>query len=374
MEFKKIKTAVIGCGEISRIYMTNFMNLHIIDLIACSDIIPENAQKRANEFNITAMTNEEIFLSKDIQLVVITTFPLQHYNIAKEALLSGKSVYCEKTICVTLEEAEELQQIAKERNLFFGGAPDTFFSAAMQCARNIIDSGILGTPVMAQAFLSRSYRDHRDSTANRKKFVYCEHGGILYDMGAYYLTAMVFLLGAIKSVTGFSAIREPERVFEHPASPLYGKKMTVESTNMSTGSLVFENGAMGSFTMTSEGTLKNHFYIYCTDGYIDLGDPNEFENVIRIYNKEEKESIITSPFAIYGDNLRGYGAAEAMYAHLSGKKARCNSELCTHVLEAALGISKSSEMGAVYNMTTSCERPTPFKSGYFENPELSLRN
>ncbi len=373
MDFRRIKTAVIGCGEISYIYMLNFKKLDIIDLVGCSDIIPESAEKRAVEFNIKAMTNEEIFSSNDIELVVITTTPLHHYNVAKEALLSGKSVYCEKTICVTLDEAKELKQIAKEKTLFFGGAPETFFSSAMQIARNILDSGILGVPVMAQAFLSRSYRHHRDSANSRKRFVYCEHGGILYDMGAYYLTAMVFLLGAIKRVIGFSAIREPERIYQNPQNPNYGEKMIVESTNTATGSLLFENGVMGTFTMTSEGTLKNHFCIYCTDGYIDLGDPNEFENTIHIYNKNGEESVITSPFAICGDNFRGYGVAEAMYAHLSGKKARCNSELCTHVLEAALGLSASSETGCVYDMTTSAERPLPFKPGYFENPELSLK-
>ena len=103
-----------------------------------------------------------------------------------------------------------------------------------------------------------------------------------------------------------------------------------------------------------------------------MGDPNNFDNIISIYNKNGEESVITSPFAICGDNLRGYGAAEAMYAFRANKKARCDNELCIHVLEAALGLSQSSESGRVYDMTTSAQRPLPFKAGYFENPELSL--
>lgn len=374
MEFKKVKTAVIGCGMIFSNYMANLVKLDVIDVVGCSDLIDEKAQKRAEQYNIKKMTNEEIFASEEIELVINLTYPLSHYEVAKQALLAGKHVYNEKMICITLEEAQELQALAKQKNLFFGGAPETYFSAAFQCARHILDSGLLGQPVMAQAFLSRSYRHHRSFTGETKRFPYCKNGGILFDMGSYYLTALVFLLGAVKSVTGFTAIREPERVFQNPNGPLYGQPLIVESTNMATGSFLFESGVMATFTTMSESPLQNHFYIYCTDGYIDLGDPNQYDNTIRIVNKKGVESVITSPFAIYGGSHRGYGAAEAMYAHMAGRKARCDAELCTHILEIALGLNKSSETGTVYNMTTRVDRPAPFKPGYTEYPELSLKD
>ena len=373
MEFKKIKTAVIGCGMISGSYLTNLTKLDVIDLVGCSDLIDEKAQQKAEQFNIKKMTNEEIFADPEIELVVNVTYPLSHYTVAKQALLAGKSVYSEKMICTTLEEALELQEIAKQKNLFFGGAPETYFSSAFQLARGILDSGIIGKPVMAQTFLSRSYRHHRSFTGDAKRFPYCKNGGIIFDMGSYYLTAMVFLLGAVKSVTGFSAIREPERVFQNPNSPLYGTPLIVESTNMATGSLLFENGVMGTFTTISESPGQNHFFLYCTDGYIDLGDPNKYDNTIRIVTKKGDESVITSPWAIYGGNLRGYGAAEAMYAKMAGRKARCDGELCTHVLEIALGLNESSETGKVYQMKTRADRPAPLPTGYTEYPELSLK-
>ena len=373
MEFKKVKTALIGCGMISKIYLTNLSKLDVIDLVGCSDIVDERAAKRAEEFGIKKMTNDEIFADPEIELVVNTTYPTAHYKVAKAALMAGKSVYTEKMICITLEEANELYELAKQKNLFFGGAPDTFFGSGMQLARSIVDSGMIGKPVMAQAFLSRSYHHERHYAGDEKRFAFCQNGGILFDMGAYYLTALVFLLGAVKSVSGFSAIRNPDRVYQNPKCPLYGQPMTVESTNISTGSLLFENGVMGNITMLSESAPQNHFYLYCTDGYIDLGDPNNYEKTIRIVNKRGEESIINSPFGMGGENYRGYGAAEAMYAKMAGREARCDGQLCRHVLEVALGLIESQEKGITYQMTTTAKRPLPFMTGYTENAELSLK-
>jgi len=373
MEFRKIKTAVIGCGNIANTYLTNLTNLDIIDLVGCSDLIPERSAAKAEKYEIKQMTNEEIFNSDEIELVINITYPLSHYEVAKQALESGKHVYTEKMICLTVEQAQELQELAAQKNLFFGGAPETWFSSAFQCARHILDSGLIGKPVMAQVFLSRSYRHHRSFTGDAKRFPYCKNGGILFDMGSYYFTVLVFLLGAIKSVTGFTNIREPEREFMNPNGPLFGTPMIVESTNMATGSLMFENGVMASFTAMSEAPKQNHFFLYCTDGYIDLGDPNNYDHTIKVVNKKGEESVITSPYAIYGGSHRGYGAAEAMYALRAGRKPRCNGDLCTHVLEAALGMEQSSETGTVYQMKTHTERPEPFQPGFFEYPELSLK-
>ena len=373
MEFKSVKTALIGCGMISHIYLTNLSKLDIIDLVGCSDIIPEKSAQRAEEFGIRQMTNEEIFSSPDIELIVNTTYPTAHYEVAKAALNAGKSVYTEKMICLTLDEANELKELAKQKNLFFGGAPDTFFGGGIQAARSIIDSGMIGQPVMAQAFLARSYHHERFYTGDTKRFAFCRNGGIIFDMGAYYLTALVFLLGSIRQVSGFSTTKDPDRIYQNPKSPLFGQPMTVESDNITTGSLIFENGAMGSITMLSESAPQNHFFIYCTDGYIDLGDPNEYSDTIKVVNKRGEESIIRSPFGIEGGNRRGYGAAEAMYARIAGRTPRCNGDLCTHVLEAALGIINSSESGNTYTMTTSVERPSQLPTGHTENPELQLK-
>lgn len=374
MTYRKFRVALVGSGMISAVYLKNLKKFDMVDLVGCSDIIPARAKARAEEFGIRAMTNEEIWADPSIDLVVNTTYPLAHYTVARAALESGKHVYTEKLMCETMQQAEELAALAKARGLFCGGAPDTFLGGSMQLARQLVDGGLIGTPTMLDAFLSRSYHHERYYTGDEKRFAFCRHGGILFDMGAYYLTSAVFLLGGLDKVCGFVQTRDPNRVYENPNSPLCGQPMTVETHNQAGGTLLFCSGAMGHLTVTSEGGAgANRFVLHGTEGKLDLGDPNEYESRIRYYNKKGEESVIATPFAYTGDNYRGLGVADAIYALQSGRPARCNGSLTTHVLEAALGIVQSSETGMTYQMKTTVTRPAPFLPGYTEYPELVLQ-
>ena len=371
MSVKKTKVALIGCGMISKTYLTNLQSYDAVELVGCSDIIEERAAQRAAQFGIRQMTNEEIFADPEIEFVVNTTYPLSHYEVAKAALEAGKNVYTEKMVCETVAQMDELMALAKEKGLYFGGAPDTFLGGGAQLARNILDSGILGKPTMVSATLSRSYHHERFYKGDYKRFAFCRHGGIIFDMGAYYLTELVFLLGGISAVSGFAQIRDPDRTYSHPDCPLYGTPMTVETPNNITGSLMFESGALGQITMTSEGgCTANRFVIHCTDGMIDLGDPNEYGESVRIVNKAGVESVIATPYAYTKGNNRGLGVLDAIYAYRIGRAPRTNGALCRHVLEAALGICASSENGVTYRMTTTADRPAPLPVGYTEYPEL----
>lgn len=372
--YRKFRVALVGSGMISAVYLKNLKKFDIVDLVGCSDIIPARAKARAEEFGIRAMTNEEIWADPSIDLVVNTTYPLAHYTVARAALESGKHVYTEKLMCETMQQAEELATLAKERSLFCGGAPDTFLGGSLQLARQLVDGGLIGTPTMLDAFLSRSYHHERYYTGEEKRFAFCRHGGILFDMGAYYLTSAIFLLGGLDKVCGFVQTRDRNRVYENPNSPLYGQPMTVETHNQAGGTLLFGCGAMGHLTVTSEGGAgANRFVLHGTEGKLDLGDPNEYESHIRYTNKKGEESVIATPFAYTGDNYRGLGVADAIYALQSGRPARCSGSLTTHVLEAALGIVQSSEAGTTYTMKTKVNRPAPFLPGYTEYPELVLK-
>ena len=369
--FRKMKIAVIGSGMISGTYIKTLQEADIVEVVGCSDIKPERSKARADEFNIRQMTNEEILADPEIEMVLNTTYPLAHFDVAKAALQAGKHVYTEKMTTETVEQANALIALAKEKHLFLGGAPDTFLCGGIQLARQILDSGIIGEPVMTEAFLSRSYHHERFFANNEKRFAFQRHGGIIFDMGAYYLTDMVFLLGAIEKVCGFSQIRNPHRVYQKMTCPMYGEPMEVESWNNVTGSIQFKNGALGTITATSEGGAgTNHFLIQCTDGKIDLGDPNLFESEIKLYNKKGEESIIKSPFSYSGKNYRGIGLIDAVYAIQTGRFPRCNADMNRHVLEAALGICESSLTRKTYDMKTTCHRPQPLATGYTENPEL----
>ena len=366
---KRMKVALIGCGMISESYLKNLQSYRLIELAGCSDIRPERSRARAEAFGIRQMSNEEILSDPQIEMVVNTTDPLAHYAVSKACLLAGKHVYAEKMSAESVEEMRELQDLAARRGLFLGGAPDTWLGASMQMARYILDSGVLGAPTMASAFLSRSYRHERFYTGDTKRFAFCRHGGIPFDMGAYYLSALVFLLGPIRRVNGFAQIRNPHRTYMAPESPLYGQEMLVESYNQACGSLEFASGALGSICLTSEGGAPgNRFVLHCTDGMIDLGDPNNYEGSIRIQNKRGEESIVHSSFAYASGNQRGIGVLDAAYAIRDGRAPRCSGELCCHVLEAALGIC--AQNGTAHDMQTACQRPEPLKPGYTEYPEL----
>ena len=368
---EKTKIALIGSGMISGIYLKNLKSYDAVELVGCSDLVPERSKARAEEYGIRQMTNEEIFADPEIKLVVNTTYPLAHYDVAKQALLAGKHVYTEKMTTETLEQADELLALARQKDLFVGGAPDTWLGGGCQLARSILDSGILGEPVMADVTLCRSYHHERFYTGSEKRFAFCRHGGIIFDMGAYYLTQLVFLLGGINRVSGFAQIRNPDRKYRNPNCPLYGQDMIVESWNNVTGSLSFSCGALGQLTMTSEsGAGNNRFMLYCTEGSMDLGDPNNYDGYIKIYNKKGEESVIKSPYGYRDGNYRGIGVLDAVYALQNNRPARCSGELNCHVLEAALGIVESSRSGMAYSMRTACDRPAPLRPGFTEYEEL----
>jgi len=373
-EFKKMKAAIIGCGMISKIYLENCCKkFNVLEVVGCSDIIPERSAARAEQFGIKQMTNEEIYNDPSIELVINLTYQMSHYTVSKEALLAGKHVYSEKMMAVTFEQGKELVELAEKKGLYIGCAPDTFLGAGLQTARTIIDSGLVGTPVAASAILVRGYHHERMRTDPEKRFAFCPGGGIIFDMGSYYLTALVNLLGPINRVCGFSQTRDADkRVYMHPKNPLYGQVMTIETPNNTVGTLEFKNNVICTILTTSESINEtNYFVIFGTDGKLILNDPNTFGGPVLLQTKlgEAKEVPLTHHFI---DNCRGLGAADLAYAVRNGRKPRANGDTALHTLEAALGIVQSGEDGKIYTMTTTTERAEPLLPGYTEYPEMVL--
>lgn len=372
--FKPVKTAVIGCGMISEIYLKNCCALfNVLEVVGCSDIIPERSAKRAEQFSIQQMTNEEIFSDPEIELVINLTYHTSHYPVSRAALLAGKHVYSEKMIGISFEEGQELVKLAKEKNLAFCAAPDTFLGASLQTARTVIDAGLIGTPVAANAILARGYHHERWKKEPERRFAFCPGGGIIYDVGCYYLTALVNLLGPVRRVCGFSQIREANgRRFMNPLNPQYGEIMPIETTNNLAGTLEFQNGVLCSLLTTSEsGAFNNSFILYGTEGRLVLSDPNEFEQSLLLTTKAGAEQIVPSTHS-FRENCRGLGAADMAYAIRNGRKPRANGENALHTLEAAEGLVRSCETNTFHVMQTPAERARPLRAGYTEYPEMVL--
>ena len=373
--FKPVKTAVIGCGMISKIYLENCVKrFNVLDVVGVSDIVPERSAQRAEEFGVRQMTNEEILADPSIELVINLTYPVSHYEVTKAALLAGKHVHSEKMIATTFEKGKELFDLAREKGLYLTAAPDTFLGARLQTARQVLDSGLIGRPMAASISLSRCYRHSEWKKEEEKRFAFCPGGGILNDVGCYYLTALVSMLGSIERVCGFSATYEPARPFMHPENPAYGKMMTYEDCpNNYAGALQFENGVLCGLTVTSETYGGGSaFMLYGTQGTLWLDDPNEFGGPLMMELKGSREKVALPLTHAYDTNSRGLGAADLAYAIRNGRPPRCLPEMALHTFEASCAVVKSGEENIMYRMTTRTGRPDPFEPGHTEYPEVVM--
>ena len=368
MKNKAFKVGLIGSGQISETYLNNMINRYeILEVVGCSDIIPERSAHRAEQFNIRQMTNEEIFGDPEIKIVVNTTYPTSHYEVNKAALLAGKNVYCEKMIAVTLDEGKELVRIAKEKNLRIGMAPDTFLGAGYQTARKLIDTGMIGEPFMAQAMVVRGYHQER-----WEKVIYAftkePGGGIPFDMGGYYLHALVNLLGPVSKATGFAQCRNQHRIYSNTKSEEYGEKCDIGTINALAGSLLFKSGVLGNVTLVSEGFAETpRVEVYGKEGILVCPDPNTFGGPVYL-KRNGKEDRVSFPLT-HGFSegcCRGLGVADMAWAILNNRPHRAHGDMGFHVFEIIHGIWQGTQTGKVHEMESTCTQPAALASGYVE--------
>lgn len=371
--FRPVKTAVIGCGMISDIYLTNMTKRYnALEVVGCSDIKPERSAEKAEKYGIRQMTNEEIWNDPEIELVVNLTYHTSHYEVSKKSMLAGKHVYSEKMMAVELWEGEDLVKTAKECGVYYCGGPDTYLGAGLQTARQIYDSGMLGTAVAANITLVRGYHHERWRTDPERRFAFCPGGGIIFDMGCYYLMGLINILGPVRRVCGFSQIRgADDRRYMNPKNPEYGRIMPIETTNNIAGTIEFECGVICNILNSSESIGFNNYMLFCTDGQMNLGDPNNYGDAPVVSTKAS--SGVTMPLThAFTDNSRGLGPCDLAYAIRNGREPRCSAERAYHMFEIAHGIMISGETGEIYRMKSTCTRPEPFKAGYTEYPEMVM--
>ncbi|MDR2742107.1 MAG: Gfo/Idh/MocA family oxidoreductase [Treponema sp.] len=362
-KFKKVKTAVIGCGMISNIYLQNMKTIfEILDLVGCYDVIPERMEAQAKKYGIKPMTMEEILLDKNIELVVNLTTPAFHHQVTKQALNAGKNVYSEKPIDLSIEAARELVQLADTKGVLYGSAPDTFMGSAIQTARFALDSGLIGEISSCYATLNRD----SGLLAERFPFTALPGGGIGLDVGVYYLTALLSILGPVTEVCGFVKTLHPERKHYLVSRPDFGESFTLQAENMVSGSFHFADGAIGSvhFNSNSIQNEKPQMVLYGSEGILYMPDPNQFGGEIKILLKGQTEPFTLPPTHAYTDNCRGIGPAELAWSLRKGRKPRTSKEMAFHVLELLLGLYQSCDTKTFYAMTSTFERPAAIPRGY----------
>ncbi|WP_419887015.1 Gfo/Idh/MocA family protein [Neobacillus niacini] len=353
---EKLKIGIIGCGNISSIYLENCKKFPHLELIACADLDLERAQSQAEKFGVPkALSVDELLSDPDIQLVINLTIPKAHAAVCIQALEAGKHVYTEKPLAVTREEGKQILETAKKKNLLVGSAPDTFLGAGIQTAIHIIEQGEIGEPIGASAFMICRGHEHWHPDPS---FYYDFGGGPMFDMGPYYLTALVALLGPIKRISGSTRISYPERTVL--SQPKAGTKIEVKIPTHISGVIDFASGVIGNITTSFDafgGTSLPPIEIYGSEGTLLVPDPNTFGGTVKIRKRDEAE-FKEVPLAYgYLENSRGLGVADMAKAILKGRNYRANGELAYHVLEAMHGFHDSSDRGQHYNMESTCSRP-----------------
>ncbi|MCL6604796.1 MAG: Gfo/Idh/MocA family oxidoreductase [Paenibacillus sp.] len=352
----KVKVGIIGCGKISSIYMENCQKFEILELVACADMDLARAQEQADLYNIPRVcTTEELLNDPEISIVINLTIPAAHAEITLKALHSGKHVYVEKPLTVSKEEGQRVLALAAEKGLLVGSAPETFLGAGIQTVLKLIDEGAIGLPVAATSFMMGRGHEHWHPDP---EFYYAAGGGPMFDMGPYYLTALVQLLGPIRSIAGITGKALTERTIT--SDKKFGKKVPVDIPTHVAGTLLFENGAIGTLITSFDifgGSELPFIEIYGTEGTIQVPDPNTFGGPVRIRRMGESEWNEQPLLPGYDQNTRGIGPADMAYAIQTGRPHRASGELAYHVLEAMWAFHESSDSHTYYEMKSTCTRP-----------------
>jgi predicted dehydrogenase len=351
-----MNVGVIGCGSISGSYLQRSKIFPFLKIIACADLIAEKARSQASAHGIEkTCTVEEMLADKSIDIILNLTVPKAHAGVAMTALQAGKHVYNEKPLALSRAEADKMIALAKKNKLRIGCAPDTFLGAGIQTCRKAIDDGLIGRPIGATAFM---LCHGHESWHPSPEFYYEEGGGPMFDMGPYYLTALINLIGPIHRVSGSAGISFPERTIT--SAPKKGKKIIVETPTHIAGVMDFANGAIGTITTSFDvwgGSNHPRIEIFGTKGSLNLPDPNTFGGKVSLICEGEKEWRELPLIEGFAENTRSLGLADMALAIMNNKPHRASGELAYHVLDTMISLLEASKSGKYINLSSRCSRP-----------------
>ncbi|MHA6485476.1 Gfo/Idh/MocA family protein [Paenibacillus sp. strain BS8-2] len=357
----KIKAGIIGTGNISGIYFENGSKFDALEIAACADLDVDRAIAKGEQYGVKGYSVDDMLADPEIDMIINLTIPQAHAAVNLRALEAGKHAYVEKPFAVTREEAKEVLELAARKGLYVGSAPDTFLGGGIQTCIKLIEDGWIGTPIGATAFMVGGGHENWHPSP---EFYYQKGGGPMFDMGPYYLTALVAMLGPMTRVTGSARASYPERTIT--SQPKYGQKVQVEVPTHIAGVMDFASGAIGTILTSFDakgGSTLPRIEVYGSGGTLVVPDPNNFGGEIRICRAGSREWSTIPLTHGYAENARGVGAADMAKAIQNGRAHRANGELAYHVLEAMHGFHDASEQGKHYNMKSSCERPKPLPLG-----------
>lgn len=357
----QLAIGIIGCGKISGAYLETLERLDNVRVAAAADLDPARAARvHATYPEIAPRSVDELLTATDIDLVLNLTVPAAHAEVAKAALRSGKHVYGEKPLAATLAEADEMLTLSAAGGLRVGCAPDTVLGIGTQTARQAVDSGLIGTPIAATAVLANPGPEswHPDPD-----FYFQPGGGPLLDMGPYYLSALVHLLGPVTRVSGAARRGRASRTIG--SGPRAGTVFPVDVDTHVTGVLEHESGALSTLVMSFEVHKSRMplIEVHGTDGSLSVPDPNRFDGTVEVWQPDEKQWRPLPTSAGYANSARGYGVADLATALRAGVPHRASAELARHVLDIMESLLTAADTHTGVEVHSRCERPAPVPEG-----------
>ena len=362
MSTQPVNVGIVGCGNISGVYLQNCTRFRSLRVLACADLVVERAAEQAQKYGVPkAYTVEELLADPAIELVINLTVPQAHGPIGIAALEAGKSVYNEKPLAIDRAGARQMLDLAQAKGLLVGGAPDTFLGGGLQTCRRLIDQGAIGEPVAAHAFVQNRGPERWHPNPD---FFYQPGAGPLFDMGPYYLTALTSLIGPVRRVTGSARISFPERMIG--SKPLQGTMIKVNTPTHIAAVLDFAAGAVATL-ITSFDVLPQRqvgLEIFGTEGTMILPDPNTFGGPVLVHRSGSEDWPEQTIQHGHTDNSRGIGVADMAEAMRAGHRHRAHGDMAYHVLDIMHAIHEASETGRHIELGSTMQQPAALPVGW----------
>ena len=373
---KVFKIGLIGCGHIAETYFRAEKYFNNIKIIKCADINEKASKRCALNFGIKSVTVNDLLKDKEIEIILNLTIPKAHYQISKKALINGKHVYSEKPLAINLNDGKKLLKISKKKKLYLGNAPDTFLGGGIQKSKELVEKNIIGNVKLGNAVFAfpgiQSYHPNPEPWFTKKE------GGPVIDMGPYYITALVNLLGPAKKVTG--TIIQGQKYRTIGIGPKKGKKFKVECPTTYLSTITFKNNSIIRLTLSFDviAHQRNHIELYGEKGSMIVPDPNMFGGSVLTCNKlgDNWREFKTSKMPLgrinirtqssranetpTNANYRGVGLSEMAYSIENKRKHLCNGEISLHVLDIITSIMKAAKSGKIQYIESFCAKPKKF--------------
>lgn len=358
---KKLGIGVIGCGNISAAYMRLAPLFNGIEILFCADLNAEAARARAGEYGIRALDIDDLLVASDVDIIVNLTIPAAHFEVSKAVLEAGKHVYSEKPFVLSVEDGLALKDLADAKGLRVGSAPDTFLGGAHQLARHLVDSEAVGRITSGTCFVQSPGMEMWHPNPD---FFFQPGGGPILDLGPYYISNLVQMLGPVARVTAMSSSAGEYRTIT--SQPRHGERIKVETPTTIHAIMQFASGAQVTYCASWDVWQHGHspMELYGTEGTLHVPDPNFFGGEVRMTQKSAFANIAADwahPLAISNDggraNYRCAGLADMAQAILAGRPHRCSQEFALHVVDVMTAILHSGETKTVIEPSTTCDRP-----------------